>query len=95
VTFCAGNKCPGESADCSADGQCPYQNVCVEGCCLPPPPTDTTGPDAGSCPSGWKMYVQSNGVSVCTPPVTNGTCPPGYVLTIKDNQQYCTKVRIR
>ncbi|HVU05387.1 MAG TPA: hypothetical protein VHE30_26755 [Polyangiaceae bacterium] len=96
ITFCAGNTCPGESAPCDGDGQCTYGNVCVEGCCLPPPPDDTGSgsPDGGACPAGWKTYVQSNGVAVCSPPVTNGTCPPGYVVTIQDGQQYCTKLKI-
>jgi hypothetical protein len=98
ITFCAGNACPTEVLPCKADGDCTGGNVCEGGCCIPPPPSSgpdggtSTGRDAGSgnCASGWVKYTQSNGTTVCTPPVTNGGCPAGYVLTIKDGQQYCT-----
>ena len=33
-----------------------------------------------------------DGLSFCTPPPTDGGCPPGYVLTIQNGQQYCTPV---
>ncbi len=53
------------------------------------------GTGSGDCPSGWKLYVTSTGTSICTPPPTNGSCPDGYVLTIHDNEQYCTPVVVR
>jgi hypothetical protein len=98
VTFCAGNTCPEGISACKSNGDCTGGAVCTGGCCITPPvsepdagpPVKTSEPDAGKCPSGLVNYVQPDGTSICTPPPTNGTCPRGYVLTIRNGQQYCT-----
>ena len=97
VTFCAGSACPADVPACVTDDDCTDGNVCADGCCVPPPPDGsggTGGSDTGTCPPDWKVYV-ANGVSTCTPPPTNGGCPFGYVITIRDNEQYCTQVQVR
>jgi hypothetical protein len=95
VTFCAGNTCPTEVLPCTTDGDCTGGNVCTGGCCIVPPPAPPPGSDAGTCPPDWKIYVQTEGVRTCTPPPVDGGCPAGYVLTIQNNEQFCTRVRIR
>ena len=97
VTFCAGNACPADVLACTTDDECREGELCSGGCCIPPPPdmNGSGGSDAGGCPPDWTTYVDSNGVSSCTPPPTNGACPFGYVITIKNNQQYCTPERVR
>lgn len=96
VTFCAGDACPADVDSCSADEDCADGNVCTGGCCIPPPPDDGGGGSgSGSCPPDWKTYVGPDGMSSCTPPPTNGGCPFGYVLTIQNNEQYCSPVRVR
>jgi len=97
VTFCAGNECPTDVLPCTTDDECTAGDVCSAGCCIAPPPDGEggAGPGTGDCPPDWKVYVSSTGVSSCTPPPTSGGCPLGYVITIKDNQQYCTPERVR
>ena len=100
VTFCAGSECPADVMPCTTDDDCADANICTGGCCIPPPPDgggggSGGGSGTGNCPPGSKVYVDSDGVSSCTPPPTNGGCPLGYVLTIQNNQQYCTPERIR
>lgn len=34
VNFCAGASCPQGSASCTADSECPSDNLCVKGCCV-------------------------------------------------------------
>jgi hypothetical protein len=92
--------CPEGLSSCTTDTNCTNGDVCAEGCCIPPPPppgsdagTPPPGSDAGTCPPNWKPYV-TGGTSICTPPPTNGVCPGGYVITIVNNQQYCTPVQI-
>lgn len=98
VTFCAGNTCPAGLPSCTTTNDCTSEDVCTGGCCIPPPPPPPpppAGPDAGTCAPNWQTYRQDNGVSICTPPPTDGGCPVGYVLTIQNSQQYCTPVQIR
>jgi hypothetical protein len=100
VTFCADDSCPVDILPCESDGDCGEGDVCSGGCCVPPPPSNGGGGTGGSgssgdCPPGSKLYVDRDGVSSCTPPPTNGGCPLGYVLTIQNNQQYCTPERVR
>jgi len=96
VTFCAGDSCPNEVSACTTDDDCRDGDQCSAGCCLPPPPdTGEGGAPSTDCPPDWKIYVDGNGVSTCTPPPTTGTCPLGYVITIKDGEQYCTPERVR
>jgi hypothetical protein len=95
VTFCAGNKCPEGLPPCATDANCTNGDVCTGGCCIPLPPPPPPGSDAGTCAPSWKTYVKPNGASICTPPPTNGGCPLGYVITLQNNQQYCTPVVIR
>ena len=80
VTFCAGNTCPTDVAPCTTDGDCTEGDVCSEGCCFTTPPTGTggTGGSGGTGGTG------------DTPPPTDGRCPAGYVLTIRNGEQYCT-----
>jgi hypothetical protein len=100
VTFCAGNTCPEGLASCTTGADCTNGDVCTGGCCIsPPPPASDAGTpppppasDAGTCATDWKTYVQPDGVSICTPPPMNGGCPVGYVITIQNNQQYCTEL---
>ena len=94
ITFCAGNECPAGYAKCSTDPDCSNGYTCVGGCCVPPPPPPPMT-DGGTCPPNWQQYVQTEGRSICTPPPMNGECPAGYVITIQNNQQYCTPVQIR
>jgi hypothetical protein len=43
-----------------------------------------------------KLYVDpGTGTNICTPPPTNGTCPPYYVLTILNGEQYCSLEQVR
>jgi hypothetical protein len=97
VTFCAGNACPADVLACTNDDECPEGELCSGGCCIPPPPDGggSGGSDTGACPPDWKIYVASDGTSSCTPPPTNGGCPLGYVITIQNDQQYCTPERVR
>ena len=98
VTFCAGSECPADVLPCSDDNDCSEGDVCEGGCCIPPPPDGgggTGGSGTGDCPPDWKIYVTSTGIKSCTPPPMNGGCTGGYVLTIKDGEQYCTPERIR
>ena len=98
VTFCAGSECPADVLPCTTDDDCTDGNACAGGCCIPPPPDGgggTGGSGSGPCPPEWKKYVSSTGESSCTPPPTNGGCPLGYVLTIRNGEQYCTPERIR
>jgi hypothetical protein len=99
VTFCAGSACPVENASCTSSTDCTNGDVCVGGCCISPPSTQGSdggtpapGPDGGACPPGWQTYVSAEGTGICTPPTTNGQCPAGYVITIQNNQQYCTPI---
>jgi hypothetical protein len=95
VTFCAGNECPADVLPCTTDDECTDGDVCSGGCCIPPPPGGEGG--AGSvgedCPPGSKVYVEPDGTKLCTP--TNGGCPFGYVLTIRNGQQYCTPQQVK
>jgi hypothetical protein len=91
VTFCAGNACPGELSSCTTNTDCTNGDVCTGGCCIPPPTTPPPGSDGG-CPTNWS--VPPGGGNICTPPPTNGQCPSGYVITIVDGKQYCTRVII-
>ena len=98
VTFCADNSCPADVKSCTTNDDCTPGDLCSEGCCIPPPPDGSGGAGgsgSGPCPSGWKNYVALDGTSTCTPPPTNGSCPVGYVLTILNNQQYCTAEQVR
>ena len=106
VTFCAGNTCPADVVSCTTDEDCTGGDVCAAGCCIPPPPggsggsggsggTTGSGGSTGDCPADSKIYVAPDGTKVCTPPPTNGTCPDGYVITILNNQQYCTVADVR
>jgi hypothetical protein len=108
VTFCAGNSCPADVLPCKADSDCSAGDSCSGGCCIRPPPgggggsggSDGSGGSGGSngggCPSGTKAFVDpSTGTSTCMPVPTNGTCPPLYVVTILNNQQYCTLEQIK
>jgi len=106
VTFCAGSACPADVLPCKVDDDCGEGDICEGGCCIPPPPdggggssgsggsSGTGGSGTSMCPPDWKIYVASDGTSSCTPPPTNGGCPLGYVITIQNNQQYCTAVQI-
>jgi hypothetical protein len=95
VTFCAGNTCPEGLMSCTTNTNCTNGDVCSGGCCIPPPSTTPPGSDGGTCPPDWKIYVQTEGVGICTPPPMDGQCPDGYVITIQNGQQYCTPVQIR
>ena len=98
VTFCAGNECPADVLACTADDECGEGDICESGCCIAPPPDGAggaSGGDPGDCPPDWKIYVSPSGMSSCTPPLTDGGCPLGYVVTLQNNQQYCTPERIR
>jgi hypothetical protein len=103
VTFCAGSACPADVLPCMTDGDCSGGDVCSGGCCIPPPPSGGGGSTgsggssgSGTCPSDTKLLVDpSSGMSSCTPPPTNGTCPPYYVLTIVNNEQYCSLEEIK
>ena len=99
VTFCAGSTCPADVLACTIDDDCKEGDLCSGGCCIPPPPDGGgeggAGSGTGTCPPDWKTYVAADGTSSCTPPPTNGGCPLGYVITIQNNQQYCTPERIR
>jgi len=93
VTFCAGSSCPVDVTPCTTDNDCTGGDSCASGCCVPPPPMGgggSGGVGGGTCPQDWKMYTGLSGTGICTPPPTNGTCPSGYVITIQNNQQYCT-----
>jgi hypothetical protein len=97
VTFCAGNECPAGLQACTSGSECTNGDVCSGGCCIPPPPPPPPPPptaDGGSgpCPPSWQIPP---GQTDCTPPPTDGGCPDGYVITILNNQQYCTLVQIR
>jgi hypothetical protein len=95
VTFCAGNMCPEGLSSCTTNANCTNGDVCTGGCCIPPPTTPPPGSDGGTCPATWKIYTETGvGVSICTPPPMNGQCPDGFVITIKNGQQYCTPVVI-
>ncbi len=94
VTFCAGNKCPVGLSSCTTGADCTNGDDCTGGCCIPPPPPPPHRSDAGTCPPNWDTYVQPEGMSLCTPPPTDGACPAGYVITIQNNRQYCTPVLI-
>jgi hypothetical protein len=95
VTFCAGNECPVDVLACTTDDECTDGDVCSGGCCIPPPPGGEggAGSGGGDCPPGSKIYVEPDGTKLCTP--TNGGCPFGYVLTIRDGQQYCTPQQVK
>ena len=88
VTFCAGNTCPEGRSSCTSGSDCTNGDVCSGGCCVSPPPPAS---DGGACIPD---YLLANGERVCTPPPTDGGCPPGYVITIQNNQQFCTPVQI-
>ncbi|HET7539475.1 MAG TPA: hypothetical protein VFK05_06365 [Polyangiaceae bacterium] len=94
VTFCAGDTCPADVQACTGNDDCNAGSICTSGCCMPPPPDGGggSGGSSGTCPPDWKTYVISEGSSICTPPPTNGGCPEGYVITIVNDQQYCTPV---
>ena len=94
VTFCAGNSCPEGLSSCTNDASCTNGDVCTGGCCIAPPPPPPQS-DGGACPPNWKTFIQTEGQSICTPPPTGGVCPVGYVITIQNNQQYCTPVILR
>ena len=96
VTFCAGNACPEGLAACTANANCTDGDICAGGCCIPPPPPPPPGgSDAGACPAGFMTYTQPAGAGVCAQPPMDGRCPLGYVLTIQNNQQFCTPQEIR
>jgi len=98
VTFCAGSECPADVLPCTTDDDCSEGDACTGGCCAPLPPDGaggSDGSDPGSCPPDWQIYVGPNGMSSCTPPPTNGSCPFGYLITIQNNRQYCTPERVR
>jgi hypothetical protein len=103
VTFCAGSECPTDVLPCKVDGDCIEGDICSGGCCVKDGGggtigaggADGGGDGSGTCPPGSKMFVEGDGVSRCSPPPMNGSCPFGYVLTIIDNQQYCSPQRVR
>jgi hypothetical protein len=105
VTFCAGNSCPADVLPCTTVGDCSGGDICSGGCCIPAPPAGgggsggsdgSGGSSSGSCPPGTKVFVDpTTGTSTCMPAPTNGTCPPSYVLTILDNEQYCSLEQVR
>jgi hypothetical protein len=107
VTFCAGNTCPADVLPCKTDGDCSGGDSCSGGCCIPPPPAGgggsggsggsdgSGGSNGGACPPGSKVFVDPSGMSTCMLTPTNGTCPPLYVVTILNNQQYCTLEQIK
>jgi len=89
VTFCAGSSCPANVPPCATNNDCSEGNVCTDGCCISPPNGGggaggggTTGGSGGSGGFG-------------TPPPMNGTCPPYYVLTLINGQQYCSPVQVK
>ena len=95
VTFCAGNTCPEGLSACTTGADCTNGDICTGGCCIaPPPPPSPPASDAGTCPPNWKTYLLTEGMSICTPPPADGTCPVGYVLTIHDSEQFCTPVQL-
>ena len=77
VTFCAGNACADGLSSCTTNANCTNGDVCVQGCCFPPPSNPPPGSDAGTppptngqCPPGYVLTIV-NGQQVCTPVIVN------------------------